>query len=76
MLFNIKKLDNTVFSSPAISAFKSKMQGCSSAESTRLPPMSVGFKYRHRRVDVLVLYFALRGFSLVTPVFLSPLKHF
>ena len=72
MLFNIKKLDNTVFSSPAISVFK--MQG--SAESTLLPPMSVGFKYRRRRVDVLVLYFALRGFSLLTPVFLSPLKHF
>ena len=74
MLFNIKELDNTVFSSPAICAFK--MQGCSNAESTRLPPMSVGFKYRRRRVDVLVLYFALRGFSSLTPVFLSPLKHF
>ena len=63
MLFNIKKLDNTVFSSPAISAFKSKVQGCSNAESTRLAPMSVGFKYRRRRFDVLVLSFAVRGFS-------------
>ena len=72
MLFNMKKLDNAVFSSAAISAFK--MQRCSNAESTRLPPMSVGFKYRRRRVDVLVLYFALRGFSLLTPVFLSSSK--
>ena len=74
MLFNIKKLDNTVFSSPAISAFK--MQGYSNAESTLLPPMSVGFKYRRRRVDVLALSFAQRGFSRLTPVFPSPLKHF
>ena len=53
-------------------------QGWRSGESTRVPPMWPGFKSRRRRhmwVEfLLVVYFAPRGFSPVTPVFTSPQK--
>ena len=46
-------------------------QGWRSGESTRLPPVCLGFDSWTRRHMLLVLCSALRGFSPGTPVFPS-----
>ena len=74
MLFNIKKLDNTVFSSPAISVFK--MQGFSWEHS---PPTNVGWfqipaSTRWRVGSLLCserFFFAYSGFPLSSETFLN-----
>ena len=74
MLFNIKKLDNTVFSSPAISVFK--MQGFSWEHSS---PTNVGWfqipaSTRWRVGSLLCserFFFAYSGFPLSSETFLN-----
>lgn len=74
MLFNIKKLDNTVFSSPAISVFE--MQGFSWEHS---PPTNVGWfqipaSTRWRVGSLLCserFFFAYSGFPLSSETFLN-----
>ena len=88
-IFRVSPQSHSPFS-PSLQAFpssarervlnliNSRSKGWRSGESARLPPMWHGFKSRRRRYSglslLLVLSFAPRGFSPVTPVFPSPQK--